>query len=45
MESTDVKVKIEVEGPETQISREISFRGDLSEEEKAPTFTTGRWHS
>ncbi|WP_374031340.1 OsmC family protein [Bdellovibrio bacteriovorus] len=35
LESTDVKVKIESEGPETQISREITFRGELTDEEKA----------
>jgi len=35
LESTDVTVKILSEGPETQINRQISFRGDqLTEEQK-----------
>ena len=32
--STDVKVKVESEGAQTVISREITFRGELSNEEK-----------
>lgn len=38
LESTDVIVKIVSEGSETQISREVSFKGDLSPEEKAKLF-------
>lgn len=34
LESTNVVVKIVSEGAETQISREISFVGELSQEEK-----------
>ena len=34
LRSTNVKVKIEVEGPQTQILREISFEGDLDGEQK-----------
>lgn len=35
LESTDVTVKFVSEGKETVISREVSFKGDLSEEERA----------
>lgn len=35
LESCDVEVKIEKEGPETFISRHVTFKGDLSDEEKA----------
>ena len=38
LESTDVIVKIVSEGSETKISREVSFKGDLSTEEKAKLF-------
>ena len=34
LESTDVQVKIVSEGAETIISREVSFRGNLSQEQK-----------
>lgn len=34
LESTDVVVKILSEGKETRIQREISYRGDLSSEER-----------
>lgn len=34
LESTDVQVKIVSEGADSVISREVSFRGDLSVEEK-----------
>jgi putative redox protein len=35
LESADVTVKIVSEGPQTQISREISYRGPLEEAQKA----------
>ena len=35
LESTDVVVQIVSEGEETQISREVSFRGELSVDERA----------
>lgn len=35
LESTDVQVRILSEGAETQMSLEISFRGDLTDEQKA----------
>lgn len=35
LESTDVTVKVLSEGAESKISREVSFRGDLTAEEKA----------
>jgi putative redox protein len=35
LESTDVKVKIVSEGKDSVINREVSFRGDLTPEEKA----------
>lgn len=38
LDSTDVTVKILSEGPETRISREVSFRGDLTAEQKARLF-------
>lgn len=38
LESTDVVVKIDSEGAETQISREVSFKGELSPEEKTKLF-------
>ncbi|MNL62914.1 OsmC-like protein [compost metagenome] len=34
LESTDVKVKVESEGAKSVLSREITFRGELSDEEK-----------
>ncbi len=34
LESTEVKVKIIAEGAESVITREISFKGDLKDEEK-----------
>ncbi|KYG65047.1 hypothetical protein AZI87_10745 [Bdellovibrio bacteriovorus] len=34
LESTDVVVKIVSEGEETQISRQISYRGDLTQEQR-----------
>jgi putative redox protein len=34
LESTDVKVKVESEGAKSVISREVTFRGELSDEEK-----------
>lgn len=35
LESCDVSIKILKEGPETLISRELTFKGDLSDEERA----------
>ncbi len=35
LDSADVTVKIISEGPETVISREVSFRGNLTDEQKA----------
>ncbi|MBC7714040.1 MAG: OsmC family protein [Rhizobacter sp.] len=35
LESTDVTIKITAEGPETRMSREITFKGDLSEAERS----------
>lgn len=34
LESTDVDVRITAEGKESNIAREISFRGDISEEDR-----------
>ncbi len=34
LESTDVVVKILSEGAETRISREVSYRGDMTEEQR-----------
>lgn len=34
LESTDIEVKILAEGSETVISREVNFRGELTEEDK-----------
>ncbi|MBC7458706.1 MAG: OsmC family protein [Bdellovibrionaceae bacterium] len=34
LESTDVQIKIVSEGAETVISREVSFRGNLTDEQK-----------
>ena len=33
LESTDVKISIDKEGPQSHLNREISFRGDLSPEQ------------
>jgi putative redox protein len=35
LESADVKVSIDKEGPESHLTREISLKGDLSPEQKA----------
>ena len=33
LESTDVKISIDKEGPQSHLTREISFKGDLSPEQ------------